>query len=437
MPLAGTFSTMTLPDLLQWIGGARKTGTLLVERNRATKAIRVRDGRVIGSSSDDPQQRLGQFLLSRKRITEEQLLQALTIGTQAGELLGQVLVEMGALDSEELRGELRAKAEEIIYSLFDWDEGVFRFEETVDDQDDVFPVDLRIDDILLRGVKRYDDMTMIRGLLHSPGIVLRYTSKPPGPDIFSDDSSRAMYAAIDGERTLAEILLHVHGSEYQVKKFFYDLHEGGFVEIAKSKEREAVGVPCHSPRTRSAASCEEPGLELSLEPVPDLDLELQPVRATPGPAGRTAAAGAPTLPLPGAPTSILAGADELGDALTRANRMMTAGEIEGALDILNALYRESPADDALRRLTAEAEAAFVEKAYRHYLPANQVPILTRPADSLSSERLTPEEFFLLSRIDGTWDVRSIIQVAPFREVDALRTLKRMREIGMIELCDPP
>jgi len=93
-------------------------------------------------------------------------------------------------------------------------------------------------------------------------------------------------------------------------------------------------------------------------------------------------------------------------------------------------------DDALRRLTAEAEAAFVEKAYRHYLPAHKIPALTRPMEELMSETLSPTEFYLLSRIDGVWDLKSIIQIAPLREADALRTLKRLRESGMIELREP-
>jgi hypothetical protein len=62
--------------------------------------------------------------------------------------------------------------------------------------------------------------------------------------------------------------------------------------------------------------------------------------------------------------------------------------------------------------------------------------LTRPVDELETEDLSPQEFFLLSRIDGTWDVRSIIQVAPIRDIEALRTLKKMREKGVIELRDP-
>ena len=73
MPLFGTLKTMSLPDLLQWLGASRKTGTLQVESNRVRKCIMFKDGQIYGCSSDDPPERLGHFLLSRGKITEDQL----------------------------------------------------------------------------------------------------------------------------------------------------------------------------------------------------------------------------------------------------------------------------------------------------------------------------------------------------------------------------
>jgi len=118
-----------------------------------------------------------------------------------------------------------------------------------------------------------------------------------------------------------------------------------------------------------------------------------------------------------------------------AGRLMARGEYESALQILDTNYKEHPEDDALRRLLAEAEAAFLEKTYRYHLPRDRCLQLLKPVDEMESESMSPEEFFLLSRIDGTWDVKSIIQISPIREIDALRTLKRMIEKGVIELLD--
>ena len=38
---------------------------------------------------------------------------------------------------------------------------------------------------------------------------------------------------------------------------------------------------------------------------------------------------------------------------------------------------------------------------------------------------------MISRIDGTWDVRSIVAVSPLREVDAIRVLLRLRDRGLV------
>ena len=39
MPLYGTLKAMPLPDLLQWLGTARRSGTLRVERDKVSKSI--------------------------------------------------------------------------------------------------------------------------------------------------------------------------------------------------------------------------------------------------------------------------------------------------------------------------------------------------------------------------------------------------------------
>ena len=115
---------------------------------------------------------------------------------------------------------------------------------------------------------------------------------------------------------------------------------------------------------------------------------------------------------------------------------MSRGEYGEALDALDLLYADHPGNESLRRLSLEAEAAFLEKAYKHYVPADKMPALLQPVESLEFEDLSPKEVFMLSRLGGDWSVKEVIQIAPMREVDALRALKRMKERGIIELRDP-
>src|SRR5437773_1518506 len=48
MSLAGNLRTMDLPEVLQWIASARKTGTLHIERRSVTKKIYFQDGETAG-----------------------------------------------------------------------------------------------------------------------------------------------------------------------------------------------------------------------------------------------------------------------------------------------------------------------------------------------------------------------------------------------------
>jgi hypothetical protein len=404
---------MSLTEILQWLGNARKTGTLSIERNKVVKRILVRDGRVIACASQEPSDMLGHFLVSRGKISEETLRKALTLQESQHAHLGRILVTSGALSEDDLRLLLEDKAQETIFGLFEWDDAEFRFADGETADSNIYPVEMRVEDILLRGAQRWDELQRFRTVFNDPGIVLRRTARVPPAEVFRNRMARRIFESINGERTVAEILLHAHGSEYIVTKFLYELFRAGVAEIAGVKpiEREPE-MPAVTP-LEAGSSIASPLVPAS-QPVPVSRSTDVVMSATPG----------------AAPSAIDGGELEV------ARRLLNRGEFESALDILDRAYKAQPGDEALRRILAEAEASFVEKAYRHYLPPSKIVTLARAPESLTTERLSPTEFFLLSRIDGTWDVKSIIQITPLREVDVLRTLKRMREKGLIEIKDP-
>ena len=277
MPLYGTLTSMPLTDLLQWLCNARVTGSLRVERDRVSKSIHLDEGMIVGCSSDDPAQRIGQYLLNRGQINEEQLREALQLQELSGQHLGMLLVELGALSPEELSFHLEAQAEETIHSLFDWDDATFRFEESEKDTALAFPVRLRVEDVLLRGLKRYDEMRQIREVFDNPGIVLEKTDKKPPAAVIENRMGHALWELIDSERTVAEILLQVHGSEYVVTKFLFELHRSGLVRIARIKElctdspvaEEPVAVGAEEPPAKTGAEAPAAAAPIREDPIPE------------------------------------------------------------------------------------------------------------------------------------------------------------------------
>ena len=108
MPLFGNLASMPLPDLIQWLGISQKTGTLEVEKSRVTKRVFFKEGRIIACSTEDPNELLGHFLVSRGRLTEQVLSQALSKQEITRQHLGTILVEMGAINREDLIRHLEA-----------------------------------------------------------------------------------------------------------------------------------------------------------------------------------------------------------------------------------------------------------------------------------------------------------------------------------------
>jgi len=419
MALFGNLSSMPLPDLLQWAGQAGKTGTLELEREKHVKRIHFRAGRLIGCSSDEPASLLGQFLLSRGKITETDLRKGLERQQTERENLGNILIAMGAISREDLLRHVAEKAEETIYGLFDWPDAAFRFIDDAPPDPWVIEVDLRIEDVLLHGMRRFDEMKRLRGVFDNPSIVLRRTAKTAPPEITGHRAANAIYSSVDGRRTLEELLLHAHGSEFFVLKFLHQLLRGGLVEI-ESAARQAEEVRTEPPEERAVAG------------VRKVKARVLPVEAA-APA-RPPAAAAPNAP-ERRPIFATARRGGPGDEIEHAVRLLSRNEPEQALAILSAAYRDRQGDPTLRELVGTAERACRDNAIRILEPA-KVPVITRVTALMEGKSLPATESYLLTLMDGKSDIRTILWLAPMRELDVLQALKSLLDRGWIELTQP-
>jgi hypothetical protein len=125
------------------------------------------------------------------------------------------------------------------------------------------------------------------------------------------------------------------------------------------------------------------------------------------------------------------------------------GAIQGLMAEARARAQEgrfSAARDAyegvlvLDSLNAEALAGLREvgEQVERTRVARQVPLTGVPAVRLGTFALTqqsfdPEEAFVLSRINGQWDVRSILKLCPMNEEEALLIFLRLLERQAIEM----
>jgi hypothetical protein len=234
--LTGMLSIMSLPDLLQWIKNANKTGCLHVAHKSVSRNIYSRNGHIVACTSDDPSILLGQFLLCHGRISEETLREGLKRQEHGGKNLGGILVEMGALREDQLTQIVTSKAMETIHGIFDWEDASFEFVPDATLPAGRIEVDLGVDEVLLEGMRRVDEMAQLRKIFTSPRLVLKHTDRPAEAALLASPVGRKLHDAIDGRRTLAEVVLLCHASEFMAFQFLSLLLDRGALSIVGTRE---------------------------------------------------------------------------------------------------------------------------------------------------------------------------------------------------------
>ncbi len=62
---------------------------------------------------------------------------------------------------------------------------------------------------------------------------------------------------------------------------------------------------------------------------------------------------------------------------------------------------------------------------------HRVPRVAKEIEEITTMNFTPNEGFILSRINGTWDIGSLVKISPIREPDALLIFYKLWKDGII------
>jgi hypothetical protein len=134
-------------------------------------------------------------------------------------------------------------------------------------------------------------------------------------------------------------------------------------------------------------------------------------------------------PAPSGPTE----ASAASDLLDRARGLLADGRTTDAEALAARAVELAPGSDAARSLLAEAERVLDEQLRAQLLSPPLVPRLRIPAHDLARLRLSSADKYLLSRCDGRRDVRQLAMVAPLRELDVLKAIRRFADAELVAL----
>jgi hypothetical protein len=371
MAIHGTLTTMSIPDLLQFLAVGRKTGSLKIGRGKVMKEIYFENGLIVGSYSNDPKEYLGQVLIHYGKVDETKLQLAMEVQRTSGGRLGEILVSKGLLTEVDVLEILRTRTLEVIYELFLWDEAQFEFYDNNALPDDLIRIQVQPQSVVMEGIYRIDEWKRYRTLIPSDRALLELG---PGwtSSLNASKEVRLLLYFVQKHMSVAEICYQIHASAFHVYSQLYDLVSNGIVRVAG----------------------EAPELRSTIEELPEL------------------------------PSTVT-------DMLRLAQSDLDEGKAESALAIVQRALQKEPKHSQAQSLLLLAEEQFIKKVYASKLSRRAVPKILVPLESLTQEQIGPQEGFVLSRINGEWDIESILSICPFREADSLRMIKQLADNGII------
>jgi len=261
MALKGNLRDFSTTQLLNLINLARKTGTLTIDNGEVAQ-MSFREGNLIyASMGNSPANSLASILERAGKLSEEQARIIQSRAQDASEKhLGHMLIQAGYVTQSDIIQSMRQHVLDIVYKLFTWAEGLFRFDANSLPPADRITIPIDLESVIMEGSRRVKEWERLQEELPDLNIALQFTDRP-------DDRLRNINLTVEEWRVVAYInprnsirqIARAHNlTDFQVRRIVYGLLQAGLVEVVpdsrppqESRRPLQVGAPgTASPTTR-------------------------------------------------------------------------------------------------------------------------------------------------------------------------------------------
>jgi hypothetical protein len=243
--ISGSLEDESFPAVLRPLVRAKRTGPLRVTRGKLLKTVYLSQGRLIFATSTDSEDRLGEMLLRKGLITYRALEESVR-AIRAGKRQGTLLVENGAIRSKDLIEGVMEQVQEIIYSLFTWEDGTYEFVEGDLPSREVIVLRMSTADLVMEGIRRVGRWGRIRAGVGP--LEQHYALAPEAENLMGSMALRAdevnLIALLDGAMTVEEICAAAREPDFQVCRMVWGLWACGLLDrVPQDRPAEGSGEP--------------------------------------------------------------------------------------------------------------------------------------------------------------------------------------------------
>jgi DNA-binding response OmpR family regulator len=224
--LAGDIAVVSIAEVLQLLDLQRQTGALSMFTKHSEVTLYINKGRVDFASSRGMRVEflLGRYLVEIGAVTREELSNVLEHRGGNKRLIGELLVQLGMVTEDQVKRALTRQTSELLYEAVRWNAGRFAFTVGAENLAAIkAALAMETSALVMEGFRRVDEWRLIEGsfdfdevLYHDPVAIERL-----GEEANLTRQERHVLEAIDGQRTIREIVDAMNISSFELCKILY------------------------------------------------------------------------------------------------------------------------------------------------------------------------------------------------------------------------
>ena len=240
LTIHGEISNTSVPELLRSLMQSGETGMLVLRSGDMTKSVYLSAGRVVFAASNDPNERLGESLLIRGRITARQYLDASRM-IRPGQRLGAILVQMNALDSDDLIPALGQQVEDILMDLFTWMDGEYEFV-MKKSAADIAAVNVSTENLILEGIRRTRNWSRIlKGIRGLDSVPVRAGQTDQSYKLELSEDEQQVLSHVNGRSSIEQICQVSYLSNFETCRALWAFQVLGLTRAGQADDATAAG----------------------------------------------------------------------------------------------------------------------------------------------------------------------------------------------------
>ena len=355
MQSAGSLKLTSFEDVLKRIAMLGQSGVLEVKRSDVIREFFIENGSIQSCASNVPGEQISQLVLWHRMLDASELRVLYAKSKEKSMALGQALIQFNVLSEEKMIVLLRTKVEDSLIDTMSWDDGRFRFVEGNSFHAHSTKISVSLEDFI--GLINKHAFEYKSALQAISSVKNRFWICRDEALLEEDrgPQSELLWESIEEGLTVEEAILELHGRRVFV-----------FLELAKWIENNRI------------------------------KLEKR---------GRNRVQNNATL--------------SAQQFMAEVIKYQNQSEQKKAFMLCRRATELFPNENIFSEKLLEVEETLLAKLIRKYLADYRVPKKNNMKETKDVSTLNPNEELIFRKVDGCWDMLSLVYLVPMRPIDAL------------------